>query len=397
MRNWLTYSISCALGVAFYFLFGNSPWFGTLTVAATDIMLSVSSVLLIVVVFTTLSAAAASFAARHDIGLKTFLLTLLWGVGTTLLLSIAAALVFLTMPASVPATFPLENSGAVLLSNTIVLRVLSFRNITLAAIAAAVVTGFAIRPTSSIFSPIYSIANSLSEVSYRLCLELSRFWWIPIFFMSARWTALTAETGVSGNWVSTFFIFALIAVFGLLPLAYFAATGFKHNPYSRMFRLLPAALPAFLSGGFVFAAAPFYTTVRNNLGVQKRVTALSAVESAFFAKGGSAACATLLTCFLLFGPASLNTGLARLLPVALACSLFSILCSMAPGSEILFISVFALNLLGSGPVPVSPAMAALPLCAGTAALINTLSAGLAADVCSVNLKAGTFVYRKDMI
>lgn len=397
MRNWLTYSISCALGVAFYFLFGNSPWFGTLTVAATEIMISVSSVLLIVVVFTTLSAAVASFAARRDIGLRTLLLNLAWGVGTTLLLSVAAALTFLTMPASVPATFPLEDYRTLLLANTIILRVLSLRNITLAAIAASVITGFAIRPTSSIFSPIYSIANSLSEVSYRLCLDLSRFWWIPIFFMSARWTALTAQTGLSGNWVATFFIFVLVAVFGLLPLAYFAATGFRHNPYSRMFRLLPAALASFLSGGFVFAAAPFYTTVRNNLGVQKRVTSLSTVESAFFAKGGSAACATLITCFVVFGPASLNTGLGRLLPVALCCTLFSFLCSMAPGSEILFISVFALNYLGSGSASLSPAMAALPLCAGTAALINTLSAGLAADVCAVNLKAGTFVYRKDMI
>jgi len=397
MRNWLTYSISCALGVAFYFLFGNYPWFGVLTAAAADIMLSVSSVLLIVVVFTTLSAAVASFAARRDIGLKTFLLSLLWGVGTTLLLSIAASLAFLTMPAAVPATFPPEDFRTAFLSNTIILKVLSLRNITLAAIAAAVITGYAVRPTSSIFGPIYSIANSLSEVSYRLCLDLSRFWWLPLFFMSARWTSVTVQSGFSGNWLSTFFIFALIAVFGLLPLAYFAATGFRHNPYSRMFRLLPAALPAFLSGGFVFAAVPFYTTVRNNLGVQKRVTALTAVESAFFAKGGSAACATLFTCFVLFGPSSLHSGLARLLPVALSCSLFSIICSMAPGSEILFISVYALNYLGSGSVPVSPAMAALPLFAGTAALINALSAGLAADVCSVNLKAGTFVYRKDMI
>lgn len=397
MRNWLTYSISCALGVAFYFLFGSYPWFGVLTTAVSDIMMPVSSVLLIVVVFTTLTAAAASFAARRDIGLKTFLLTLLWGAGTTVLLSVAAAVVYMTMPAAVPATFPLEDFRTTFLTNTIILRVLSFRNITVAAIAAALITGCAIRPTSSIFSPIYDIANSLSEVSYRLCLDLSRFWWLPLFFMSAKWTSVTVQTGISGNWISTFFIFALIAVFGLLPMAYFAITGFRHNPYSRMFRLLPAALPAFLSGSSVFATVPFYTTVRNNLGVQKRVTSLTAVESAFFAKGGSAACATLFTCFVLFGPSSLQAGFAGLLPVALSCSLFSVICSMAPGSEILFISVFALNYMGSGTVPVSPAMTALPLYAGTAALINTLSAGLAADVCSVNLKAGTFVYRKDMI
>lgn len=391
MRNWLTYSIACALGSAFYFLFGDYAWFEMLTVTASQVVLSVSSVLLLVVVFTTFAASVASFAGRHDIGLKTFLLSLLWGVCTTLLLSLCAALAFKIMPAGIPASFASEDSAA------LALNVLNYRNIMAAVIAASFVTGFAVRPTSSVFTPIYNIANSLSEVSYRLCLDLSRFWWIPLFFISARWTDVTLATDLTSSWVATFVIFALLAVFGLLPLSYFVATGLKHNPYSRMFRLLPAVLPAFLSGNSAVAAVPFYTSVRNNLGVQKRVVSLTAVQSMFFAKGGSAACATLFSCFVLFGSSSLQIGLGRLLPVVLSCSLFSIICCMAPGSEILFISVYALNYMGSGAAAVSPALAALPLCAGIAALVNTLSAGLAADVCAVNLKAGTYVYRKDMI
>ena len=397
MRNWLTYSIACVMGSAFYLLFGSYAWFEVLTVTASQVVLSASSVLLLTVVFTTFAASVASFAGRHDIGLKTFMLTLLWGVCTTLLLSLAAALAFKIMPAAVPASFAMEDSSAVFSASGIALNVLNYRNIMLATVATAFVAGFAVRPTSSIFTPIYNIANSLSEVSYRLCLDLSRFWWFPLFFISARWTSVTLQSDLSSQWVASFVIFALIAVFGLLPVAYFVATGLRHNPYSRMFRLLPAVLPAFLSGSTAFAAVPFYTSVRNNLGVQKRVTSLTAVESVFFAKGGSAACATLFSCFMLFGSSSPQLGFSRLLPVVLSCSLFSIICCMAPGSEILFVSVYALNYLGSGNAGVSPVLASLPVCAGIAALVNTLSAGLAADVCAVNLKAGTYVYRKDMI
>ncbi len=397
MRNWLTYSIACVLGSAFYFLFGNYAWFEGLTATASQFVLSASSVLLLVVVFTTFAASVASFAARHDIGLKTFLITIFWGVGTTIFLSLAAALAFSIMPASVPASFATESSRTLFLSNALVLNVLNYRNVLVATVFAAFIAGFAVRPTSSIFTPIYNIANALSEVSYRLCLDLSRFWWLPLFFISAGWTSVTVQTGLSSTWVATFVIFALIAVFGLLPLAYFVATGLKHNPYSRMFRLLPAALPAFLSGNAAVAAVPYYTSVRNNLGVQKRVTSLTAVQSMFFAKGGSAACATLFICFALFGSSSLQLGFSRILPVVLCCSLFSIICTLAPGSEVLFISIYALNYMGIDSVGVSQVMASLPLCAGIAALVNTLSAGLAADVCAVNLKAGTYVYRKDMI
>mgnify|MGYP002868693926 CR=1 FL=1 len=115
----------------------------------------------------------------------------------------------------------------------------------LAVMFAALLLGFALRPTSSIFKSSYDLANSLSEVMFRLCKDVSRIWWLPLFFLSAAWTEKFRACGLSFAAVSGAGLLTILLGLALLPLLYFVATGFRENPFRRIFRLLPALLPAF--------------------------------------------------------------------------------------------------------------------------------------------------------
>lgn len=252
MKNRLTYLISSALGLLFFFMFGEETWFDPLISGAIGLITPFCAVSYLAVLFLTLCAAVASFSARRDIGMKVLLVSIAWGLAASAVLCLLSGPVFglFSQKLSVSQSVSIPE---IINPFTIVL-------------CSALVLGFALRPTSSIFKEAYGLSNSLSEVAFRFCTDISRIWWIPLFFFSAGYAGSEA-------WLPCA-VFAAIAVFAVLPLLFCIFTGFRHNPYRKLYRLIPPAVSAFFSGSADASYIPLYCTCRNNLGVQKRVVSL---------------------------------------------------------------------------------------------------------------------------
>ena len=323
MKNWLTYLLASVLGALFFLVFGTEAWFGPLVDTAVSVIVKFCTAAFPVTVFFTLCAATASFASRRDIGGKTLLFTVVWGLASSLLLCLAATAFNRLFPNTI------DTGSAVALGTPTLSR------LALAAIT-ALVLGFALRPTSKIFNEAYKLSNSLSEVVFRLCKDVSRIWWIAVFFLSAKQAPAIPTMGLAAVCLT------VVCASGLLPLLYCVFTGFRVNPYKKIIRLLPALVPAFFGASAEAAFIPLYVCERNNLGIQKRVAALTIPLGRIFSRGGTLAVAVLA---------------------------------------------------GSNP----RAIFLLPLLAPAGALLDVLCTGLGASVCAKLTKADCEICREDLI
>ena len=405
MRNTFTHLFSALLGLLSYLLLSKYPWYLPFINSASAFLIKFSFILFLFVFFFSFSAAVASFFARRDIGHKVLINSFFWGFLTTLVLCAFAAVVFFVFPvslfnnsaASVTSSFKFADLFKILFSNW---KNLPFSPSSFGAlIIIAFFTGFAFRPTSVLFKDAYSFINSMSEVVFRTCKDLSKFWWLIVFVFSANWAsnlpvkenALTVSFSV----FKILFLFFVIAVFGLIPLLYCLFTRFKKNPYAQMLRLSASVLPAFFSSNPFTSTATLYATERNNLGLQKRVVSLAIPFNAVFARGGCAAISTIVVCSILYPQ---KFYLLFVLYVSLLCAFFSLFCFISPGLEVFSVSYLVLNVLGLADTQtINTLIVFLPVFNSLSLLTDVLLSGMSASVLGINLNAGCNIGRKDMI
>jgi len=378
MKNWLTYLISSALGILFFYMFHAQSWNLPVVLTAVKWLEPFCYFGFVVVMGLSFSAAVASFLGHRDIGSKVLLTNIVWGLVSGFVLCAVAGALFLILP-KVPAETAQASTSSLVFPNRFFI-----------VFIAALLIGFAFRPTSKVFKEAYSLSNSLSEAAFRFCKDFSRFWWIALFFFAAN-TASEIQSYSLANLVPSLVI-AGVSVFVVLPLLFCIFTGFKVNPYRKMFRLLPPALSALFGQSFEAAFIPLYCSERNNLGIQKRVAAVTVPLSRIVSRGGSAAFATYAVCYALSSNGeALSAGTVLL--VALACTCASLVACAAPGSAILAVCAVAFQLLGKNP----SAVALLPLLMPLSALTDVLLAGLCSVVIGKNYNADCEICNWDTI
>lgn len=368
MKNRVTYLLSSALGILFHFMFHAEAWYVPVVFTAVSWIEAFCSTGFLVVVALTLSAAVSSFLGHRDIGTGVCLTTVLWGLVSGFALCLAAGLLFLVLP-DVPVVTA-QTGGTELV----------FPDRFFVVFAGALLFGFAFRPTSKVFKEAYSLSNSLSEAAFRFCKDFSRIWWIAMFFFAAN-TASVLQSNASAVLVPTLAI-AAVSVLAVLPILFCIFTKFRVNPYRKMFRLVPPALSAFFGQTAEAGFVPLYCAERNNLGIQKRVVALTAPLSRMTGRGGSAAFAVYAICYSVYSSGS-SVGFGTVLLVAAVCTCAGFVAFCAPGAEMLAICSVAFFLLGKEP----SAVAVLPLLAPFSALTDILIAGLCSVVIGKNFDA----------
>ena len=368
MKNRLTYLISSTLGILFFFMFRSESWFRPLVLTAVQWLEVFCYFGFVVVMGLTFSAAVASFLGHRDIGSKVILTNILWGLVTGIVLCAVSGALFLVLP-QVPAATAQASAADIVFPNRFVI-----------VFIAALVVGIAFRPTSKIFKEAYGLSNSLSEAAFRFCKDFSRFWWIALFFLAA-YTAQEIPNYSFADLVPSLVITG-VSVLIVLPLLFCLFTGFKVNPYRKMFRLLPPALSAFFGQTFDAAFIPLYCSERNNLGIQKRVAAVTIPVSRIVGRGGSAAFATYAVCHALQSSGQ-TLGVGTVALVALACTCAGFVACAVPGSALLAVCAVAFRLLGTNPA----AVALLPLLLPLSAMTDVLIAGLCSVVIGKNYNA----------
>lgn len=393
MKTWLSCILASLLGFAAAYLLGALPQFDAFMGYATSIIMNIGTFILMPLVAVTLFSATASLRKESGTIGQVYLVSTAWSIFSALVLSILAAFAFTRFPSDFPIVGDgLFTSDITLSENfkTSMVKTLAscnpiahspFANLIISptfllpVAFTAFIFGFAAKPDSDAFKPAYAVANSFSEIMYRLSRLMAGLSWLFVAFYSAYWFKELLASGLIE--VPYFIITAAIAVAAailvIIPLLFFLFSGFKDNPYKFMSRTLATAFLGLFSGNILLPLTGAYHLARRNLGVQKRVTSTVMPFSTFFTRGGTAMVSTICLCALCTRSNIQILGLRNVALIACVCTLYSMLCSTNLGFETIFVTVMAADMLGFDLKGNEMLMiAVLPIMNGLGTLLDTL-------------------------
>ena len=415
MKTWVTYIAALLMGLATALLFGDSPSALSVTSALSSFMINLGICIAVPVIVLTFASGTASLGKDRKGG-SVVLASVLWALGTTVLLSISAVLVSMAFKVQFPVTSTAGNPQG-LLSNQIAYTISSatsslipinaFWTITtttyfiVPAIIVAWIFGLALRPTSDIIRPAYTTMNSLSEVMYRISRTCSVYGFFLVYAASsASFIEIYQEKTIfaAPAFAMLLAAAAAVAVLVVVPLAYAIFTGFRKNPYKALYRSISPMLAGLASANSVSIMTIEEGTARHSLGVQKRISSVSIPLLTVIGKGGSAFIST-ITLIALF---QATTGTAPSLSVSLmaagAAAIVSLISSAAIGSETALIVVLSLRLLGLNLYGAENAMIALmPLIGGIGVMIDALIAMMGSSIAACFVDTDIEVPYKDTL
>ena len=421
MKTWLTYLAAAAMGLAFDLTFRDSAFFVSAMAFISDVVMNLGIFMVFPLAFFTMSSGTASLSRKRGRTSFVWISTIFWALFTSLVLSVAAALIFRLFPTAFPMTSTTpesaQQSSAIFqsLSSATITKLVSANPISINAfinfikssdclipvIFIALVFGYAIRPTSEIIRPAYITLNSISEAMFRLARQISRFLWIGIFFIAGAWFNdmwLDGTVFYSWQFVLMCIIFVVLTLLVIIPLIYAIATGFRRNPYRQIARLVSAAVASFFSVNYLFSQCTLYTDCRTNLGIQKSVVSTALPIHSVLTKGGNALVSTMCTCSLIY---AINGGLPTILQtvtIAFACTLVSFISCLHAGYEVVFTAAFALGLLNVNIEGAELSIIGLiPLVNGMALMIDVILAGLGTSFTACHLKSDCYIAERDNV
>ncbi len=404
MKTWLTYLAAALMAGATAFAFPSSTVFLTLMQHLTVVLTNAVIFLFIPISFITLTSAVASLR-KDRIGGKTFRINILWAVVTSILLALIAVGLSRFLPLAFPQTTTSTGNTQSLFSSYTaeqdVLGTNSFiSSIFLPLFLLAFVCGLALKPSSDIIKPAYTVMNSLAEVAFRIEKILSYF--------GALYVYVAASSFFVGMWqdksffnAPDFFLTLLssacVIIFAVIPLIYALFTRFKKNPYLLIFRSLSSIILAFFSGNIYAASFQNEAVERTNMGVQKRIVNASTPLGILITRGGTAFVSTFFVLSLL---SSLNAEIS--LKTAAIIALLSIVLStisfLSAGSEVALISIVlfkACNITTYGAE--AAIFAVLPFLNGIATMIDVTLISAVSNIIARKTKTDILVPARDVI
>lgn len=325
-----------------------------------------------------------------------------WSISTTVILAVAAALLYHFFPVKFPVTASAGSSieGIEATASLIATESFSFlypenpfklltslSTFLPPAIAVALVLGLALKPSSDIIRPAYTVTNSFAEVMYRISRTITTFGWI-LSYTSASWFFLFLYQEktilVVPDFLYKLVAAALVAIFVVIPILFWSYTGFRKNPYKAFFRSISNLSIALTTGNIVTSALIGESVSRQNLGAQKRITSTAVPLFTMIARGGTAFISTLIMLSLIQGATGQEPSLTICLITACAIMLTSLTSSLFVGYESIFVIYLAMKLCNIQLAGAEAAIIALlPLINGIGILIDSFLSNLGTIVASV--------------
>ncbi len=388
------------MGLAATLLFGESPVFAYYAAQVVSVVSSVGLFLYLPIAFFAMAAGVASL--RKDGKGWTFSwTTLVWSIVTALLLSGAASVIFKLYPVLFPAT---SSAGASSFYHSIGF---FFSNGSPAAITillastAALILGYFLKPDADVIRPAYVVANSFSEVVFRYARALTSVCFVLIFMFSTVWFTKLLQDGtifVAARFLTLILGGTLIALLAVLPLIYGIFTGFSRNPYRVIYRLTAPALMALFSGNSGYSWSLLSSTVRQNVGVQKRIVGTAAPLYILLGRAGTSFIAVLVTSSLLYAATGSVPSYSIVLSFAMACCLTGFVSGLNPGMEILAVVIFSLKIFGIELHGGEAALLAfLPLLNGLGLMLDTVVSAMGMDVTATRMETAITVDYEDIL
>ncbi|MHC1691656.1 MAG: cation:dicarboxylase symporter family transporter [Sphaerochaetaceae bacterium] len=364
MKTWITYLAAVAMGLSATLLLGDYAIFTTIMEYTSAVLMDVGLFILFPMVFIIFTSGIAALR-RHARTVTMFSTTIFWSLLTAVILSGFSAAIFLVFPKGVDhittmgsdvsaltAIAPLEISQLIplLIARNSFVQFFITDKFLLPLLMVAFLLGIALKPDMEIVRPAYVVMNSFSEALFRLARMFTLFSAFCIGVISCHWfNTLDAEELFFKNlrFFSVMGIGLFAALFILLPLLYTLATRFRGgNPYRILGGVLSACVVGFFTSNILYTATPLIATSRQNNGVQKSVVGTTVPLYSLIGRGGSALVATIAIISLTMSVQGAVPPLRILMYTAGLSTLFSMLCSIHLGYEVLFIVTMVLRTLG---------------------------------------------------
>jgi Na+/H+-dicarboxylate symporter len=181
--------------------------------------------------------------------------------------------------------------------------------------------------------PVVTLLDSLSRIFYHIASFLSELLGLVIIVLAAQWAVRFHAFLPAGAFLSIMrllTIFSLIFCFVVLPLLLFLIKP-KLNPFLQLYGSLGTAITAFFSGDINFTLPVLLQNAKENLGVRRRVNAVTLSLFAVFGRAGSAAVAAVSFIVIIKSYSSLGVTSAAVISLALRAFVISLLLSRHPG------------------------------------------------------------------
>ena len=394
MKTWLTYLAAVCMALAATLVAGQSAVFLSAMTDLTVFLAQTGFFHLLVMAVCCFPSGIAS--CRKDGKLHTVLISsAIWAFASTVLLSLSAVVVFRSLGASFPVTssagmhadlsgFPGKSLvGLGLVKASPLGYFETVRSLMPAFLLVCFLVGYFLKPNVEVIRPAYVVANSFSEMMFRMTRAITLASYLFVFVAASSFFSRLMQEGsifVAGQFLTMLVIGCASALCIVLPLLFACATKFKVNPYQMLYRALAPAIVGLFSGDILLSTLIGQPIARHNLGCQKRIASTAIPFHALFGRGGSAMIGTLCTLSLIaaVNPSALTKQVEIL--VALACALASLLSAFSFGSEVFLIVVLALRLFGINLYGAEVTMLAmLPLVGGMGSMVDSMVAAMGAS------------------
>ena len=359
MRIGLSYLFAAIFGVSTAIIFKDSTLLANGLTGISKVFYNLGTAMFILLIIFTLPAAVASLKKDKILG-KASAVNLLVIFKFAITLPVIAVLMFYLFKTSFPTTSSasLTSTSSTFISSvflnikSLILETTNFftlgiypYTLALPLVVLAIIIGLAFTPSTDVVKPAYVVLNSFSEVMYRLSKMFTLFSYIMVFFFANQLTlALIIDETIFVRLDFVIYVLAFTAITYLVvtPLIFLVFSKGKLNPYKKSY--LGLSLMAFFSGSSSYTSVVTMNVARNNLGVQKRITSFATIINNVFAKGGTAAIATIVIFSLLHSYQSLPTSFLDIVYLLAFIIIASFLSSLAYNTELIFTVFFALSL-----------------------------------------------------
>ena len=181
--------------------------------------------------------------------------------------------------------------------------------------------------------PVIVLVDSLSHVFYNIALFFIEILGFIVIVLSCYWAICFREvlrTDIFLDLILLLGIFAAVLCFGIFPLLlYFIRP--KTNPWAVLYGSLGPAIAAFFSGDINFSLPVLLSHTRENLGVQRKSSAVSLTLFTTFCRAGSAMVATVAFIVIFKSYSSLGITPAEILAISIRALVISLLLARHPG------------------------------------------------------------------
>ncbi len=416
MKKWILNLLSILVGLTVAFFLLGSPALEQLFIYISSLLVNLVPYILYGMIFFISTAGIASLNLQK-LTYKTLFYTLLWASITLLLLILSSGFFSSLMPLVDVDSFIKANlqiiDGNSVLSRPYDSILLAFSGnnfkpfffsfgLLMPIVGMSFLLGYGITPTKEVLRPAYSVINSFSEVSLKLLHLISHLMNIGLSFITGVFivTLLRISSfSIITSFLIYFFLATVIVIFLIFPLLIVIFTKERH-PYFLLSGLLSPLFHAFFSGTSTYALPVVLQHNRANLGIAKRINALSIPVLSLIGRGGSAFVSSFVLITMLSSRMGDTTLVSMTLKILISCGVFSMVSYAFPGLEVLSITLGTIAVLGLDIYQESTFFFILllhPLLQGVAAVIDTLICGVGAAASGYRVHAHIPVTKKDRI